>query len=270
MSSPIITSPQNQRVKDTIKLRDRRQRKRQGRIAIDGAREVLRAIEGGVRIVEAFVCPSLCASDDGRKAMDRLTGSDAVILEVTPGVFEKLAFGNRQEGVLAVAETPRRLLEELTVAPDSLIAVVSGLEKPGNVGAVLRSADAAGVAAVIVADPATDLFNPNCVRASLGTVFTLSVCETTSDAALAWLRARGAKLFAAQPGAARLYTDVDYRGDVALVLGSEAAGLDPAWQVAELTPIRLPMHGRADSLNVSATAAVLFYEALRQREMREQ
>ena len=168
--------------------------------------------------------------------------------------------------MLAVAETPRRRSGDLTVPARRPGGRARGLEKPGNVGAVLRSADAAGVSAVIVADAATDLYNPNCIRASLGTIFTLPVCQATTrrDARLA-PAARGYEIFAARVDASQSYTEVDYRGDAAIVLGSEASGLSDAWQAPDVTPIRLPMHGAADSLNVSATAAVLFYEALRQR-----
>jgi TrmH family RNA methyltransferase len=266
MRGTTITSVSNPRIKEAAKLRDRRQRERQGRFAIDGARELLRAVGAGVRIVEAFVCPELCAGPEGQQAAAALDGGVRDCWQVTPEVFAKLAYGQRLEGVLAIAEATRPRLSDLRVASGTLIAVVAGLEKPGNVGAVLRSADAAGVAAVIVADPQTDLCNPNCIRASLGTIFTMPVAQATADEALAWLRERGARMLAARVDAERLYTDVDWRGDVAVVLGSEATGLSAEWQAGDVVPIKLPMRGAADSLNVSATAAVLFYEALRQRE----
>jgi TrmH family RNA methyltransferase len=264
-SQRIITSPQNQRVKDAAKLRDRRQRKQQARFLIDGAREIGRAIAAEIPLVEAFICDELCQSDEARGALAGLAQGGGVVWQVTPEVFEKLAFGDRHEGLVAVGRTVSRSLDQVEVPAASLVAVVAGLEKPGNVGAILRSADAAGLAAVIVADAGSDLYNPNCIRASLGTVFAKNVCEATSDATIAWLRARGAQIFTAQVDSDTLYTDVDYRGDAAIVLGSEAHGLGPQWQAATTTPIRLPMLGTADSLNVSATAAVLFYEAVRQR-----
>ncbi len=265
MTIKSITSPNNQRVKDAVKLRDRRQRGKQQRCFIDGAREILLAIEAEVRLVESFVCEPLCNSPESFRALERLGQQHATMWHVTPDVFEKLAFGQRQEGVLAVAETPRRTIGELIVPDGSLVAVVCGLEKPGNVGAVLRSGDATGVAAVIVADGGTDLYNPNCIRASLGTIFTLPVCEAATAETIGWLRERKSKIFASRLDATRGYSDVDYRGNSAIVLGSEAAGLSQSWQAPDVTPIKLPMLGKADSLNVSATAAVLFYEALRQR-----
>jgi TrmH family RNA methyltransferase len=260
-----ITSRQNARIKDAAKLRQRRQREKQGRVVIDGGREILRAIDAGVRLVEAFVCESLLADDDSRKATARLAGTGAAVATVTEEVFEKLCFGERTSGVLAVAETPRRSLDSLALPAAPLVAVLEALEKPGNVGAVLRSADGAGVDAVVVADPKSDLFNPNTIRASLGTVFGAGVVTASSDQTLAWLRGLSVPIYAARPDAERLYTEVDYCRGAAIVMGSEAEGLSEKWSGAGITPIALPMRGAADSLNVSATAAVLFYEAQRQR-----
>jgi RNA methyltransferase, TrmH family len=269
-----ITSPQNPRVKDAVRLRDRRHREKQGRILIDGARELRRAINAGAKLLELFVCEPFCQSDDARLLLAEQPQSGE-ILHVTPLVFEKLAFGQRAEGVLGIAEMPRPTLESLTLrwgassnatpTRPPLIAVLEGVEKPGNVGAVFRTADAAGVSAVIVADGRTDLYNPNAIRASLGTIFTMPTCEATSSETLAWLRQRKIKVFAARVDGAVPYTAVDYRGPTAIVLGSEAAGLSPVWTGNDIAAIRLPMLGAADSLNVSVTAAVLFYEALRQR-----
>lgn len=266
MTIKTITSLNNQRIKDAIKLREHRQRARQGRFVIDGPREILQAARGNVQFSELFVCEPLCKMSESRRLLEQLDGSSATVWHVTTEVFEKLAFGDRLDGVVAVGETPRRTLAELTVPDDELAAVLEGFEKPGNVGAVLRSADGAGVAAVIVADPRTDLYNPNCIRASLGTIFTTRVAVATTAEALAWLRQRGSKIFAARLDATQKYDAVDYRSSAAIVLGSEAGGLSNAWQAADVTPIKLPMHGTADSLNVSAAAAVLFYEAARQRD----
>jgi RNA methyltransferase, TrmH family len=260
-----ITSPHNPRVKAASRLRDRRQRDRQGRILIDGARELARAIRAGVTLDEAFVCRELCQSDDSRATLQLLAAAGCDVCQVTPAVFERLAFGERSDGVLGVAVTPRRTLDDLSLRSAPLVAVLEGIEKPGNVGAVLRTADGAGVSAVIVADGGTDLFNPNVIRASLGTVFSLPVCTATVEETIAWLRTHGLRTFAARVDGAIDYTAADYRGSTAIVLGSEAAGLSAAWNGADVTSIALPMRGAADSLNVSAAAAVLFYEALRQR-----
>jgi len=262
---PPITSRQNTRVKDAVRLRDRRHREKQQRILIDGARELSRAIEAGVQLREVFVCPPLCDSDDARRVLDLLPDSSAKLLEVTEPVFDKLAFGGRNEGVLAVAEMPRPTLDGIDLPEQPVVALLERVEKPGNVGAVLRTADAAGVSALIAADARTDLYNPNAIRASLGTIFTVPVCSTTTDETLAWLRRQNLRIIAARVDGSVPYTDVDYRGGTAFVLGSEAEGLSAAWQGDDVTAVSLPMHGTADSLNVSVTAAVLFYEALRQR-----
>ena len=273
-----ITSLRNPRVKNAVRLRDRRHREKQGRILIDGSRELLRAIDAGVKLLETFVCRPLRENEDSQRLLAALPRSGGEVLEVSEAVFEKLAFGRRAEGVLGVAETPRNTLDSLslcwggssTATPTfPLVAVLEGVEKPGNVGAVLRSADAAGVSALIAADPRTDLYNPNAIRASLGTIFTMPVCEATSDDALAWLRKNGFHIFAARVDGAVDYTEVDYRGPTAIILGSEAEGLSSLWTGEGVRAVRLPMLGAADSLNLSATAAVLFYEALRQRGLGE-
>ena len=181
-------------------------------------------------------------------------------------MFAKLAFGDRAEGILAIAATPRATLADLpALPPDPLLAVLAGVEKPGNIGAVLRTADAAGVSAVILADPQTDLFNPNAIRASLGTIFALPIAVATATETLAWLRERHCRILTTRVDAQLTYSEAEYVGPTAIVLGSEAAGLSDAWSDADVFPVRVPMLGIADSLNVSATAAVLFYEAVRQR-----
>jgi len=265
VSEPTITSLQNPRVKNAVRLRSARQRTSRERFLIDGARELLLAMAAGVELEEVFVCPPLCRDDDARQARAKLDALRARQWHVAPAVFEKLAFGERAEGLLAVAVTPRLRLSDLRLPDDALVAVLEGIEKPGNVGAVLRSADGAGVSAAIVADGGTDLYNPNAIRASLGTIFTVPVCAATSKETLAWLLAEGFRIVAARLQDARPYTEINFRGRVAIVLGSEAAGLSPAWQTSDVRGAKLPQLGRADSLNVSAAAAVLFYEALRQR-----
>ncbi len=265
MNRRSITSAHNVRIKDAARLRSARQRKKRQHCLIDGVREISRALDGQIRLVDVFVCESPCHGPEYAALLARLGTYHATIWHVTPDVFEKLAFGERAEGVVAVAETPDRTLGQLPTTPGGVVAVLCGLEKPGNVGAILRSADGAGLAAVIVADGGTDLFNPNCIRASLGTIFTQHVAAATTAETLAWLRRHRYQVFAARLDATRDFTTVDFRGNTAIVLGSEAEGLGEAWNADDITAIKLPMHGAADSLNVSATAAVLFYEALRQR-----
>ncbi len=260
-----ITSRQNERIKQAIKLRERRHRDARGECLIDGVREVGRAFDAGVKIHEAFVCEDLCQSDESKSLLARLNNGPTLMTSVSPAVFEKIGFGQREAGLVVIAGSPQRGLEDLQLPDKPLVAVVEGVEKPGNLGAILRSADAAGMDAVVVADGRTDLFNPNTIRSSLGTLFRANVCAASTEETIAWLRARGLLAFTASPEATRSYTDIDFRCGGAIVLGSEAEGLCQAWREVEGTAIRLPMRGMADSLNVSTAAAVLFYEALRQR-----
>ncbi len=260
-----ITSRQNPRIKDAAKLRDGRQRAKQQRFIIDGVREIGRALDAGIPFLEVFICLPLCGSASAQALLPRLARCGAVVAEVTPEVFEKLAFGERSDGIVVVAATPERGIDQLQLSERPLIAVLEGLEKPGNVGAILRSADGAGVDAVIVVNPATDLFNPNTIRASVGTVFGRQVCLATVDQTLAKLREWQVPVIATRPDATALYSEVDFCQGAAIVMGTEATGLTSAWQQVDIVGVRLPMRGIADSLNVSTTAAVLFYEAQRQR-----
>src|SRR5689334_10628162 len=261
----VITSVQNPRVKAAAKLRDRSGRDGQGRIIIDGVREISRAIAAGVEVAELFCLPELCGDAEHQRLLDSAKKARAELMEVTPQVMEKLSFGHRMEGVVATAKPPQRSLASLMLPEEVLVAVIEGVEKPGNLGAVVRTADAAGVSAVIVADSGTDLCNPNAIRASLGAIFTVPVCTATAAEALAWLRQERFRLFAAHVNGDAPYDAADFRGRAAIALGSEARGLTNHWQAADITSIRLPLLGSVDSLNLSATAAVLFYEALRQR-----
>lgn len=261
-----ITSPHNDRVREAMALRDRRGRQRRGLILIDGARELERAIHAGVVVVEAFVSEAPGGVDEpDRRALAALERTDADVVHVPAEVFGRIAYGERAAGVVGVAEPPRTTLADLRPSPPPLVAVLEGVEKPGNLGAVLRSADGAGVGAVIVAGGRTDVFNPNTIRASLGTVFSMPVATATVAETLAWLRAAGLHIVAARVDGAIAYTEADLTDGVAIVLGSEAGGLSAAWSGGDVTAVRIPMRGAADSLNVAASAAVLFYEALRQR-----
>jgi TrmH family RNA methyltransferase len=265
MNADRITSPQNLRVKEVVRLRDHRGRDERGRIVIDGRREVLRAVEAGVEIAELYYCPSLLGADDEERVLAPARGRQIELVEVTEPVFAKMSYGDRAEGLLAVAGRPMRALDGLRLGSRPLIAVVEGVEKPGNLGAILRSADAAGVDAVIAADPAADIYGPNAIRASLGTVFTVPLVEAPAEETSLWLDRRGLSIVAACPAGGQVYTEVDMTGPTAVVLGSEAHGLTTAWQQPCIVQAVVPMRGRADSLNLSITAALFFYEALRQR-----
>jgi len=260
-----LTSPANPRVKAVRALRDRRERDRSGLTLIDGARELRRALDAGVTIEEAFVCDRRLAGEDARAVLDGLAGGHVPLAHVSERVLEALAFGDRAEGIVAVARIPSTDLDALHLPAEPLVVVIEGVEKPGNVGAVMRSADGAGADAVIAASPRTDLFNPNAIRASAGTVFTVPLASGPTAAVIAWLRAREIRTVAAWVDAPALYTETDLTGPMALVLGAEADGLTEAWRASSIEAVSLPMLGAADSLNVSVSAAILLYEARRQR-----
>ncbi|MCO6455516.1 MAG: RNA methyltransferase [Pirellulaceae bacterium] len=261
----MIHSPHNPRIKQAVRLRDRRGRQQQRRIIVDGQREIERALDGGVRPVEAFFRADDADLPAAAALRQRLLERGADCWEVAGPVFQKVCYGERAEGVVLVAATPGCSLADFQPRQTTLIAVLEGIEKPGNVGAVLRSADAAGVDGVILADAAADPFNPNTIRASLGTVFSVPLCVTGSDQALDWLRQRGLQILVARVDGDLPYFAADLTVPTALVLGGEATGASQRWCDSSITGVVLPMRGRADSLNVSVTAAILFYEALRQR-----
>lgn len=265
MAAFAITSPQNPRVKAAVRLRDAPARRETGTFLFEGDRELTRALDAGLACQQAFYLPTACQTATRRELLARLARAGCELLETTDRVFEKLAFGQRQAGIVVVAAAPQRTLADLALPGSACVAVLEGVEKPGNLGAVLRSADAAGVSAVICVNARTDLFNHHTVRNSLGTIFCVPACAAASDEALDWLVQRQFHIYAARVDAPCDYTQADLTGPAAIVLGSEAQGLSDAWRGAEVTPIGLPMLGAADSLNVSAAAAVLFYEALRQR-----
>lgn len=262
---PVITSPSNPRIRAAARLRERRERDRTGLTLVDGAREVLRALDAGVDVVEAFVVPGLAERPEGPAILRRLAANANARVDVAEGALGRLAFGDRSEGVVAVIRTPPTGLERLEVGADALVVVAEGIEKPGNLGAILRSADGAGADAVIVADPRTDPYNPNAIRASLGTIFSVALAAATTAQTRAWLSERSIRVLRATVHAEATYSDADLRGSIAIVLGSEADGLSSAWNDPGGLAVRIPMHGVADSLNVSVAAAVLLYEARRQR-----
>ena len=260
-----ISSLANPRVKAAVRLRERREREATGLTIVDGGRELLRALRQSVDVDHAFVCRELVVGPDASAALDALERNGTQLVDVSPAVLAKVAFGDRAEGIVAVVRPPSTALHPLVLGQNPLVVVVESVEKPGNLGAIMRTADAVGAAAVIAADPRTDVFNPNAIRASLGTIFTVPLAVAAAQEALEWLVARGVTPIAARVDAAEPYVDADLRGPIAIVLGSEAAGLSPTWTDPRVRPVRIPMLGAADSLNVSVAAAILLFEARRQR-----
>jgi TrmH family RNA methyltransferase len=269
-SPPTLTSTANPRFRAALSLRDRRERARHGRLLVDGVREVARALDAGVALVEIFVAPGASPEPAVDAVVARAAGFGIPIVPVTADLLSRLEYGERASGIVAVASAPATSLEALRLPAEApIVGILEDVEKPGNLGAVCRSADGAGLDALIAAGTTAapaDPWNPNAVRASLGTVFTLPLAVASTGSVLAWLRDRGLRVVAARVEGSVPYSEADLRGPVALVLGSEATGLTEAWSGADVTAVRLPMRGRADSLNVAAAAAILFYEARRQRD----
>lgn len=262
-----ITSTQNPRIKNLISLHRSRGRKKQNRIAIFGQREILRALESGVAAEEVFVCESH-ADPSSVSQLTELTGGSAVMCSIEQDLFVKVCFGQRHDGLIMTAQRPQQSIERVfeQASPDALVAVVEAIEKPGNLGAILRSADGAGVDAVLVADPVTDWFHPNTIRSSLGTCFSMLGCGGGSALIYDRLVAEGYEIVVADLAGAEDFYELDLTGKTALVLGNEAQGVSDVWRGAAFQAAKLPMLGIADSLNVSASAAVMFYEARRQRD----
>jgi RNA methyltransferase, TrmH family len=262
----LLTSLQNPRIKFLVKLRDRRPRDREGKFLIEGYRGVRRALDCGWPLEELYVCPELFQGTNEAALIAACAETGALVFETTETVFRKIAYRDRPEGLLALAPQKRTALDQLPQPPGPpLYLIAEGIEKPGNLGTMLRSADATGVDALLLADACTDLFNPNVVRASTGSLFHVPIAEASSADTLAWLRDRGVRTLAATPHADPLYTEADMTGPLAIVVGAEQYGLTQPWIDEADLAVRIPMLGQADSLNVSTATALLLYEAVRQR-----
>ena len=259
MAALLISSTQNPRIKHLIALQQHsQQRRREQRVVVEGARELMHCINAGFNIETVFYCPDLFA-------VDGLALNHAELIEVTPQVYDKIAYRGSTEGVIAVVEQRELALSDIDLGDDPLIVVLEGVEKPGNIGAVLRSADAAQATAVIVCDPLTDLYNPNLIRSSIGAVFTVPCVACSSEECIRFLKENNIKILTAQLQDSELYYNTPMRGATAIVMGTESTGLTNAWREAASAHIRIPMRGALDSLNVSVSAAILLFEAVRQR-----
>lgn len=259
-----ITSVQNPRVKAVVALQQKSaERRRRGLFVVEGQRELAHCVEMGMEVVEVFVCREIAG---GRESCDNVAAKETRrTWEVSREVYEKMAYRGGTEGVMAVVRERKLGLEDLELGERPLVVVVERVEKPGNLGAILRSADAAGVDAVLVCDALTDLWNPNLIRSSIGAVFTVPTVVCGNEECIAFLKERGIRILTAQLQDSQLYYDEDMRGGTAIVMGTEATGLTEVWRQAADAHIRIPMLGRLDSLNVSVSAAVLLFEAVRQR-----
>ena len=263
----IITSAQNPKIKRLLALQQKSSERREaGLFVVEGRREIEHCLEAGYEIDTLFVCPEICKLMPGHSAlMPGIDPASTKVFEVSPSVYEKIAYRSGTEGLIAEVRTKSLGLADLQLSENPLIVVLESVEKPGNLGAVLRSADASGADAVIVCDPWTDLYNPNLIRSSIGAIFTVPCVACSSAECIEFLKAHGIKILTAQLQDSDLYYASDMKCGVAIVMGTESTGLTDIWRKAADAHIRIPMLGRLDSLNVSVSAAILLFEAVRQR-----
>lgn len=284
-----ITSAQNRKVKELLTLVEKsKARSAAGLFVVEGQRELGHCLDAGFIPETLFICGEVMAVQnnavnvaktghlaeniEGKDGLDALVAkAEALnprlgVVQIPAFLYEKVAYRGSTEGIIAEVHSVPRSLEDLRLGESPLVMVLESVEKPGNLGAVLRSADAAGADAVIVCDPLTDIWNPNLIRSSVGAVFSVPVAVCTSADAIAFLRKRGIRILTAQLQDSEWYYDTDMTGATALVMGTESTGLTQAWRDSADAHIKIPMLGRLDSLNVSVSAAVLLYEAVRQRK----
>lgn len=260
-----ITSLQNPRVKQLVRLRERRERDELGLFLVEGYREVRRALEKGVKLKELYFSPEWFLGENEPALIEQARQAGAQLFELSKDAFAKCAYRERPDGLLAVAPQWKRSLDDLSLGAAPFLLVCESIEKPGNLGTILRSADAAGCDALILCDAVTDLFNPNVVRASTGVLFSVPVVVADSQTVHAWLKAKGIRTAATTPHTENIYTKTDLRGPLAVVMGSEQYGLSEFWMKNSDVLVRIPMAGQADSLNVAMATIITLFEAVRQR-----
>lgn len=260
----MITSSHNEIFKKIFALREARDRRESGLILIDGAREIERALKSGVQ-VESICIHSPTVLNRHQALIAKLKDKGVSCFDMHERLLSKLTFGERNEGIVAVAKRPRRELQHLKLSAMPLVVVVQSVEKPGNLGAIVRSCDAAGVEAIIIADPKTDIYHPHAIRSSIGTLFAMPVVAAETKDILSFLQDKGIAVVSASPRGTQLYTQANFRRPLAIAVGAEDQGLDEAWLNGETASVVIPMQGIADSLNVSVSVALLIFEAQRQR-----
>lgn len=272
MRTETITSAQNPKIKTLLELQEKsKARRREGLFVVEGQRELEHCISVGYEAHTVFICREIT----GEKGFNEIcraiesgnSRTSCTVIEIPKVLYEKVAYRGSTEGVIAELRCKEHNLENLNLKVNPVVIVLESVEKPGNLGAVLRSADAAGVDAVIVCDPLTDLYNPNLIRSSIGGIFTVPTVAATSAETIKWLKANNIKIYTAQLQDSEWYYDTDMTGGTAIVMGTEATGLTEIWREAADAHIKIPMLGRLDSLNVSVSAAILMYEAVRQRNI---
>jgi RNA methyltransferase, TrmH family len=257
----LITSTQNPKVKSMLALEKPRERRKQQLFVVEGAKEVRLAIEAGYRIGNIFFCEEIL---DKKESGDLLT-QDKLLIPVSKELFDKIAIRESTGGILAVAEQKTHRLQDIKLSANPLLLILEGVEKPGNLGAILRTADAARVDAVIICDPQTDFYNPNVIRSSVGCVFTKQIASATSEETISWLKQHNIAIYCTYLKASKPYHQTDFTKPCAIIMGTEATGLSDVWVQNSAANIIIPMQGKIDSMNVSNAAAVTVFEARRQR-----
>lgn len=264
MRSENITSAQNPKIKTLLELQEKsRTRRKEGLFVVEGRRELLHCIEAGYEPHSIFFCPEIICGKDLEEIVQ--AAGNCSFFEIPQHLYDKVAYRGGTEGVIAELKCKEMTLDALKLKDHPLVVILESVEKPGNLGAVLRSADASGVDAVIVCDPLTDMYNPNLIRSSIGAIFTVPIATASSEDTIKWLKANNIKIYTAQLQDSEWYYDTDMKGGTAIVMGTEATGLTDAWRKAADAHIKIPMLGKLDSLNVSVSAAILMFEAVRQR-----
>lgn len=261
----LINSPQNPRIKNAIKLRKQKRRTETQQTLVEGYREILRATESGWNFTEVYFCPELFLDPQADQLVASLQKKEVPLFQCSKIAFKKMSYRDTPDGLIALSPLVGKTLEQLELPPNPLLLITENLEKPGNLGTILRTADATGVDAVIVCGHKTDLNNPNVIRASIGTLFFIPLAEATTQETIQWLEEKGIQSIAAIPSAKKNYTQVNLQKGTAIVVGAEDEGLTEPWFTNSTINVSIPMLGKNDSLNVSTAAAILLYEAIRQR-----
>lgn len=258
---PLITSPHNPKIKNILLLEKARERRDQNVFTVEGIKELTLAREAGYEFQTVYFCPDIISADE----LAALQLEENILIPVQENVFAKIAYRESTGGVIAIAQQKKHLLNDIELPENPLLLIIEAVEKPGNLGALLRTADAAKVDAVIICDPQTDFYNPNVIRASIGCVFTNQLASASSAEAIEWLRSKKIRIYCTYLQASKPYYEQNYTIPCAIVMGTEATGLSPLWVESSDANIVIPMSGKIDSMNVSTAAAVIIFEARRQR-----
>lgn len=261
-----LTSLKNPKVKYVYKLRNRRFREKEQKTLLEGYRELTRSSEYGMKVLEVYYCPSMFLGENEFPLLESLREQGITTYEVTEPILEKIAYRERPEGLIAIAQIQSHTLEDIPLVENGLYLIAESIEKPGNLGSILRSADASGVNGIILCDKCTDIYNPNVIRASTGALFSVPLAECTAQEAYDWVRENNIKVLAATPHTDNIHTDANMTQSVAVAVGTEQSGLTDFWMNNADIKVKIPMLGKIDSLNVATATTIMLYEAARQRD----